>query len=268
MVKTIRIDAGSVKFLVDVPAGLIASLEKEGEKVINVNPWDDLGSSLVKALRKTIPPEKRPPTSAQASYCESIAETLNVTMPASCMTNQDACSEFIERYSHDFDLFRSIEKKIYHLLKPELSIARKVNKGLEACNLMWDYELDENEEVIPKRIMSDEAVLDHFGVKRMATIQGYIDCFNEHSAKAWSGEDTGMKVCIDALAHCGDRPLSSYIAFYIVEAFVDEPTYVDVIRMFHGNADFESLIYSDRVYQHHMDKLFSLENMFQDADKE
>lgn len=211
----IRVMIGNVEVSVDVPEHFKAWFDKLGAGVMGVTSDHPLSKGVQMVIKRASVNYESPPTRKMLSYALWIAGTVKMPLYAEARLKSSVCSEFIDHFAdYHFEI-----QQIYTSYKLKVSdkypYLRKVFKGAEVSNL-----LDGG--------LSLEQVAERFNVKRVATVQSYLDSFNEHPFGESELEDS-MLVFMDEDINTPHIP---YVWSVVREAIGKEPSYVDVIAYF------------------------------------
>lgn len=126
--------------------------------------------SIIDMLRSFVPNDKKPPTHRQESYAKTIANALNIELTDEVLISSESCSEFLDKYSVQYQEHKSRIAEFRSRNKYLISTANSVGRWQSAKIL-----LDQGTPI--------DQVADKFKVKP-PTIEKYVHQFFEWQQNA------------------------------------------------------------------------------------
>lgn len=167
-----QITVGEAVINFELPTPLFLAISKKLKKSKKPKLYTYHSEAIISLLRSMLDDNELPPTHRQLAYARNISAVLDVPLTNEILTSSEACSNYLEKYSDQYQDFKDKNSILYKENKPLITQAKKVKKWSEASQL---------------RILgaSNEELAKLFGVK-VATIEKYQENLNKWTLSAMS----------------------------------------------------------------------------------
>ena len=167
-----QITVGEAVIHFELPTPLFLAISKKLKEPKKPKLYTYHSEAVISLLRSMLDDNELPPTHRQLAYARNISAVLDIPLTNEILTSSEACSNYLEKYSDQYQDFKDKNSILYKKNKTLITQAKKVKRWSEASQL---------------RILgaSDEELAELFGVK-VATIEKYQENLNKWTLLALS----------------------------------------------------------------------------------
>lgn len=130
-----EIVVGEARIRFEVPTNLYEIIS-EHAKSEELKLYSYNAESIIDMLRSFVPNDKKPPTHRQESYAKTIAKALSIELPDEVLISSESCSEFLDKYSEQYQEHKSKVSEFRSRNKYLISTANRVGRWQSAKMLL------------------------------------------------------------------------------------------------------------------------------------